>query len=877
MQIYELFFNYNVETKPVPYLEFFGFFCYNIKNYYFATFAFMPISLPPIDPSQINKPGEYKLPEKIAVVPVKDLVIFPSMVVSVYVKNAALIEAIQKSLTNKELIGLFSQIAPAKTVPPLENLYKTGTAAVVLQVIKGTGNDAMILVEGISRVHIQEFAGSEPYVQAKVEVIKKGKTPSLEAEAMTRDVKDLIVKVSRGGKTLPEELLIGLDNLTDAEELADLASSYLSLEVKKKQELLEIEGLEDRLKKISEYLNKELLLQEIRKKIHSDMNKDVEKSERNYLLRQELKAIKKELGEKDNGGIPGMEGMDNQDDIKELQKKIAAAKMPEEIEKIAKGELERLKKIFPFSPEFGVARTYIEWLCDMPWNKSSEAKVDVKKARKILDEDHYGLEKIKERILEYLSVYQLQGSPGATILCFVGPPGVGKTSLGKSIARALGRAFIHTSLGGIRDEADIRGHRRTYVGAMPGRIIQSIKRALYNDPVFMLDEIDKIGRDFQGDPAAALIETLDPEQNYAFTDHYLDVPFNLSKVLFVTTANILDPIPPALLDRMEIIELPGYTEEEKLVIAHKYLLPKQQKLNGLEKYPFTMTDEAVIKVIRAYTFEAGLRELEREIASICRKVAKKLIETKEETKQVGVKDVLEFLGVEKVDYEKAEEKDMVGVATGLAWTPVGGDIIFIEAALMKGNKNLILTGNLGEVMEESARTALSFIRSNAGHFGINDDLFDKFDIHVHVPEGATPKDGPSAGITMCTALVSLLTNQKVRRSVAMTGEITLTGRLLPIGGLKEKILAAKRAKIKTIIIPERNEKDLADIPARLLKDMEIHCVKTFDDALKIALIPEEKEAEGEKTSQKKTLKMETKIIPLQKEKKKIHVKIVKIK
>jgi ATP-dependent Lon protease len=559
--------------------------------------------------------------------------------------------------------------------------------------------------------------------------------------------------------------------------------------------------------------------------------------------------------------------MNDQEELKDLKAKIKAAHMPPEVEIIANQELDRLKKILSISPEFTVARTYIEWLCDMPWDKSCPTKIDVKVARKILDEDHYGLEKIKERILEYLAVCQLNEKCGATILCFVGPPGVGKTSLGKSIARALGRAFIHTSLGGIRDEADIRGHRRTYVGAMPGRIIQSIKRAQCNDAVFMLDEVDKIGRDFQGDPASALLEALDPEQNNAFTDHYLDVPFDLSKVFFITTANILDPIPPALLDRMEIIELPGYTEEEKLQIAKKYLLPKQLGYNGLDKYPYTMTDEAIMEIIRSYTFEAGLRELERQIGTISRKIAKDFIEKKKKPSSVGASDIQTYLGVTKYEYEVKQEEDMVGVATGLAWTPNGGDIIFIEAARMRGSKNLILTGSLGDVMQESARAALSYIRSNASQFHIKDSIFEKSDIHIHVPEGATPKDGPSAGITICTALISLLTNQKVRRDVAMTGEVTLTGRILPIGGLKEKLLAAKRARIKTIIIPERNKKDLADIPKHLLSNLNIHFAKTLDDVMKIAIIPAVKRTEP---------KFSTKIIQLPKDKKTAVVNVVRM-
>ncbi len=620
---------------------------------------------------------------------------------------------------------------------------------------------------------------------------------------------------------------------------------------------------------IKEALVKEIQLLKIRKKIRTDISKEMNKNERNFLLKQEMKAIKKELGEEVND-FGGLGGMGDEDEIKELKQKIKNAKMPPEVEKIANHELDRLKKIFQISPEYAVARTYIEWLCEMPWNKSCPNKVDVKKARKILDEDHYGLEKIKERILEYLAVCQLKDRCGATILCFVGPPGTGKTSLGKSIARAMGRAFIHTSLGGIRDEADIRGHRRTYVGAMPGRIIQSIKRAGYDDAVFMLDEIDKIGKDFQGDPASALLETLDPEQNNAFTDHYLDVPFDLSKVFFILTANFLDPIPPALLDRMEIIELSGYTEEEKLQIAKRYLLPRQNDLNGLEKRPLKMTDEAIINIVRYYTNEAGLRELERQIATICRKVAKDFIEKKKVVKTIQKKDVEKYLGVEKYSFEAAQREDTVGVATGLAWTPTGGDIIFIESSKMKGSKNLIMTGSLGEVMQESARAALTYIRSHSGDLGIKDGVFEKSDIHIHVPEGATPKDGPSAGVTICTSLVSLLTGRKVRHDLAMTGEITLTGRVLPIGGLKEKILAAKRAQIKTIIIPEKNRKELTEIPKHLMANLDIKFASEIGDVIKVALLPKQQAPKFDR-------QIMTKVIPLPKSKKEAVVKIVNMK
>lgn len=825
------------------------------------------------DFNNLLNPGpekQYLMPKEMLIVPLKDIVVFPTMVVTVYIKDTNLIKSIEEAFEKGVMVGLLSQRDSGKPVPPVSNLYEVGTAVSILQVIKGTtGQEAMVLVEGISRFVVNDFMQLEPVVLTKIELAPAADSKDINLAAMSDEIKSLIRVAVHEGKALPQEALINLENITDIDQVADVTCSFLTLDLKKKQELLALTSPAERLGKIIEALNREIELLKLRKKIRSDVSKQMNKTEREFLLRQEMKAIKKQLGDKEDSAFVGMDGMSDEGEIKELKARIKESKMPAEVEKIAMKELDRLKKIVSFSPEFTVARTYIEWLCDMPWDKSCKNKIDVKVARKILDEDHYGLDKIKERILEYLAVCQLNERCGATILCFVGPPGVGKTSLGKSVARALGRMFIHTSLGGVRDEADIRGHRRTYVGAMPGRIVQSIKRAGCNNPVFMLDEIDKLGHDFQGDPASALLEVLDPEQNNIFTDHYLDVPFDLSKTFFILTANFLDPIPSALLDRMEIIELAGYTEEEKLVIAHRYLLPKQMAYNGLEKHPFEMTDEAILKVVRSYTFEAGLRELERELGAICRKIAKETVENKKKVSKIGAADIEYYLGVEKYEYEVKSHEDTVGVATGLAWTPFGGDIIFIEAARMKGSKNLILTGSLGDVMQESARAALSYVRSNAKEFHISDDIFENSDIHIHVPEGATPKDGPSAGITICTALVSLLTQQKIRRDVAMTGEVTLTGRILPIGGLKEKILAAKRARLKTILIPERNKKDLTDIPAHLLSGLTIHTVKTLADVMKYALIPNVKPA-------KKTApKLVTKIIQLP-QKRVGKVKIIKM-
>lgn len=780
-----------------------------------------------IKPAEKSKP---KLPESLFILPIKELVVFPTMVVSIYVKNPDYIDVINEKFEKEELIGTVSYKNAEKKVPPTDNLYKIGTACHIIQVIKGQANDAMILVEGAARFEVQEYTQEKPYLEAKISKIRQTLEKSEEGDGLAIEIRSLLETSSSLGKPLPEEVLINLQNITDYEELCDLACSYITIPIREKQYLLEIRDTKERMKAIIKQLGHEIRMLEVRGKIHSEVEKEMNKSEREFLLRQEMKAIQKELGEEDE------EKVAEEKEIKHLEKEIKKAKMPKEVEKIAMEELKRLKRIYPISPEYNVVHNYIEWLYQMPWNKASKTKIDIKKAREILEADHYGLKEIKERILEYLAICQMQDKTGATIMCFVGPPGVGKSSLGRSIARALGRKFVQMSLGGMHDESEIRGHRRTYVGAMPGSIVQNLKRAGENNPVIMLDEIDKIGiGQFQGDPASALIEVLDPELNFAFNDHYLDVPFDLSNILFITTANILDPIPPALLDRMEVIELPGYTEEEKIQIAKRYLVPKQIKFNGLTKNPFTIEDDALSYIVRRYTREAGVRDLEREIAKTCRKIAKKLLEKGEKTKVVTKKMIPDLLGVEQFYEDMKQEKDVTGVATGLAWTQAGGEMIFIEATKMPGQNQLILTGHLGEIMQESAKAALSYIRSNAKKFKINDKAFEKIDIHVHVPEGATPKDGPSAGITIGTALLSLFTGKKVNRNVAMTGEITLQGRILPIGGLKEKVLAARRNGIKTIIIPEDNKKDLKDIEDHLLKGINFVYAKSLDDVIGIAI------------------------------------------
>jgi len=780
-----------------------------------------------IKPADKSKP---ELPESLFILPIKELVVFPTMVVSIYVKNPDYIDVINEKFEKEELIGTVSYKNPDKEVPPTENLYKIGTSCHIIQVIKGQANDAMILVEGASRFEVEEYLQEKPYLEAKIKEIPHTLEKSEEGDGLAIEIRSLLETSSSLGKPLPDEVLINLQNITNYEELCDLACSYITEPIREKQFLLEIRDTKERMRAIIKQLGKEIRMLEVRGKIHSEVEKEMSKSEREFMLRQELKAIQKELGEEDD------EKVAEEKELKHLEKEIKKAKMPKEVEKIAMDELKRLKRIFPISPEYNVVHNYIEWLYQMPWKKASKTKIDIKKAREILEADHYGLKEIKERILEYLAICQMQDKTGATIMCFVGPPGVGKSSLGRSIARSLGRKFVQMSLGGMHDESEIRGHRRTYVGAMPGTIVQNLKRAGENNPVIMLDEIDKIGTaQFQGDPASALIEVLDPELNFAFTDHYLDVPFDLSNILFITTANILDPIPPALLDRMEVIELPGYTEEEKIQIAKRYLVTKQIKFNGLTKNPFKIEEDALSYIIRRYTREAGVRDLEREIAKICRKIAKKMLEKNKKTKVVDKKMVPELLGVEQFFEDMKQEKDVSGVATGLAWTQAGGEMIFIEATKMPGQNQLILTGHLGEIMQESAKAALSYIRSNAKKFKIKKNAFEKIDIHVHVPEGATPKDGPSAGITIGTSLLSLFTGKKVNRNVAMTGEITLQGRILPIGGLKEKVLAARRNGISTIIIPEDNKKDLKDIEKHLLKDIKFVYAKTLDDVLGVAI------------------------------------------
>src|SRR3972149_2727783 len=780
---------------------------------------------------------EIEIPENLPVLPVRDIVVFPYMILPLFVGREMSIKAIEHSLNSNKMVFMVTQKDLDVENPTPDDLYSVGTAGVIMRMLKLPDGRGKILIRGLSKARALSYSQTEPFFKANIEKIgeEKAETLTIEEEAMTRTVKEQIDKTVSLGKTLLPDVMGVIEGIEEPGRLADLIASNIGLKTEQAQEILEIMDPVQRLKRVSEILGREIELLTVQQKIQSEARGEIDKTQREYFLREQLKAIQKELGDID----------ERAEEIKEFRKKVEDAKMPEKVLKEAEKQLKRLEKMHPDSAESATVRTYLDWLVELPWSKSTTDNLDIKAAEKVLNEDHYDLEKVKERILEYLSVRKLKEKMKGPILCFIGPPGVGKTSLGRSIARALGREFARMSLGGMRDEAEIRGHRRTYVGALPGRIIQGIKTAGTNNPVFMLDEIDKIGMDFRGDPSSALLEVLDPEQNFAFVDHYLAVPFDLTKVMFITTGNIVDTIPSPLRDRMEIIYLSGYTTEEKLGIAKTYQITNQLDAHGISSKILKITDSGLRSIISQYTREAGVRNLEREIANVCRKVARKIAEGKEKLFVINSQNIHRYLGVPKYLPEEEMEKDEVGVATGLAWTETGGDIIYVEATPMKGKGHLTLTGQLGDVMKESAQAALSYIRSRANTLGIQDDIFAKTDLHIHVPAGAIPKDGPSAGITMATAIASALTGKAVSKNIAMTGEVTLRGRVLPVGGLKEKTLAAKRMGIKTVVLPKRNRKDLEDIPKYIKKDMEFIFAETMDDVLKVSL---------KKTNSRKTKK-----------------------
>jgi ATP-dependent Lon protease len=768
------------------------------------------------------------------------MVVFPFMTVPLVVGREKSIAAVEESLTKDKTILLCAQKSVKVEEPSADDIYPIGTVGQIIQSVKLPDGSYKLLVEGLYRARVIKLYALKGYLNADIENVPVPAEKTIEVEAMVRSMVNQFEEYVKLNQRVPTEAYATIANIADPDQMADTAASYLTMRVAEKQAILEILDPVDRIKKLTEVLNSEIGILQIEKKISSNVRKQIEKAQKEYFLQEQLKAIEKELGQKD----------DYKNELDELKDKVKQAKMPKDAQEVAMREVEKLSRMYPSSPEATVSRNYIDWLVAIPWSARTEDNLDIKNAEKILAEDHYGLEKPKERILEYLAVRKLVKSMKGQILCFVGPPGVGKTSLAKSVARALGRNFVRVSLGGVRDEAEIRGHRRTYIGSLPGRVIQSIRKAKSKNPVFLLDEVDKMSTDFRGDPASALLEVLDPEQNSTFSDHYLEVEFDLSDVMFITTANFQDNIPFPLQDRMEMIKIPGYTEYEKAKIAQGFLIPKQIKANGLKVEDIKFTQDGILKMIRRYTREAGVRNLEREIARVCRRIAKEVVEKERDLKiRLTGSRIEKYLGPMQFTEPKKEEKNEVGVATGLAWTEAGGDIISIESTLMKGKGKLTLTGKLGEVMRESAQAGFSYIRSRAKELGISDDFYRKTDIHIHIPEGAIPKDGPSAGITMATALVSSLTKTPVKKDVAMTGEITLRGRVLPIGGLKSKILAAHMVGIKTVIIPKDNEKDLIEIPKNILKDLKVVTVENMDQVLDIAL--EKKRGRAPKAAPKK--------------------------
>jgi ATP-dependent Lon protease len=765
-------------------------------------------------------------PDVLPLIPLRDLILFPNLVVPLFVGRERSIKALEAAMRDEHIVALVTQRAAETQDPTAEDLYEIGCVASVMQELKLPDGTAKALVEGVDRFRIVEWVQTEPYALVRIERIPEQTEIDMETEALMRALVNDFEQAAELGKPIPQEVIVAASAIEEPGRLGDFIAFHLNLKVEQKQQILEAVKPADRLEHCAKFLRKEIELLELGSKIQSRVKEQMTKSQREYFLREQLKAIQQELGTFD----------EMQAEIDEYTEKIKASGMTEAVEEKALKELSRLEKMPQASAETSVIRTYLDWLVGLPWTTESEEKLDLVEALETLDHDHYGLEKVKERVLEYLAVHKLTDKMRGPILCFVGPPGVGKTSIGKSIARALNREFIRMSFGGVRDEAEIRGHRRTYVGALPGRIIQSISQSGTRNPVFMMDEIDKVGMDFRGDPTSALLEVLDPELTFSCQDHYLEVPFDLSDVMFITTANLLDPIPPALRDRMEVIHFPGYTEDEKYHIAEQYLIPKQLTEHGLSPSKLELQEGAVREIIRRHTREAGVRNLERTIAMICRQVARKVVEGKRGKTTVTARTLHKYLGPPRFTYGLAEEKDEVGVATGLVWTEVGGDVIFIEATAMPGKGGITLTGQLGDVMRESATAALSYIRTRAKELGVAEDFTETHDLHIHVPAAAIPKDGPSAGITMATALASVLTGCAVRRDLAMTGEITLRGHVLPIGGLKEKLLAAHRAGITTALIPIENVRDLELLPPHVREDLEIIPVSTMDEVLAEALV-----------------------------------------
>jgi ATP-dependent Lon protease len=771
-----------------------------------------------------------KIPDVLPVLPLKDTVVFPYIIIPLSIGRDKSVLAVDRALAESRTIMLVAQRDGTQDNPGENDLYPVGTAAVIMRMLKLPDGRIRILVQGLARARVQHISQVDPFLQAKIARIEEPEVVAepLEVEALVRSVKESLDRVVTLGKGISPEVMVIAANLEDPGRLADLAASNLDLKVSDAQDILESVDPMDRLRKVNELLVREIQVLTMQQEISSQARGEMDRNQREYYLRQQLKAIQQELGE----------GEELTEEIAGYRSVAQEKALPEDALEELERQIRRLERSHPESAETQIIRTYLDWLTGLPWVTLSQDNLDLDHAQTVLDEDHYDLEKVKERILEYLAVRKLKEDIRGPILCFVGPPGVGKTSLGRSIARALGRKFVRISLGGVRDEAEVRGHRRTYVGALPGRILQGIRQAGTSNPVFLLDEIDKIGADFRGDPSAAMLEVLDPEQNSTFTDHYLGLPYDLSRVLFIATANMLEPIQPAFLDRMEVIRLSGYTEEEKLRIARQHLIPKQVEENGLDAELITFSDEAIRTVTAGYTKEAGLRNLERELAAICRKVAVRVARGQVEAVEIGPERVEELLGPRKHFAEELLERDRVGVATGLAWTAVGGDLLFIEVVAVPGKGQLLLTGQLGDVMKESAQAALSYTRSYAASQRVADDFFAKNDIHVHVPAGSIPKDGPSAGITMCTALISVLVGKAVNRRVAMTGEITLRGDVLPIGGLKEKVLAAKLAGVHTVILPKLNKRDLVEIPDTIKEGLTFHFVEHMEQVLKLALLEE---------------------------------------